>query len=261
MVVSRRVAYPLGTGWPARARYRAAACVFAISRFVAQSLSASGLDPDRVRLLHEGVELPRLTSQEERRQARARWGVAEDESLLGCVGYLLPEKGQETLLRAWPAVQQAFPKARLILAGDGPCRPSLERLAKELNLGSVLILPGVVEEITQVYQALDVFLFPSLAEPLGTSLLVAMAYGLPVVSSNGGAGPEVVEEQSNGLLRTPGDADAWAEAVHRFLQDREAAARMGACARETIAVRFSADRMVEETLQAYRELALPAERP
>jgi glycosyltransferase involved in cell wall biosynthesis len=249
------VAYPLSANRLARARYRAAACVFAISRFVAQSLLASGLEPDQIRLLHEGVEVPSLTAPEERKQARLRWDIAEDEPLLGCVGYLLPEKGQETLLRALPSVLKDFPKARLILAGDGPCRARLEALAKELNLGSAVLFPGVVEGITQVYRALDVFLFPSLAEPLGTSLLVAMAYGLPVVSSNGGAGPEVVEDGASGLLRSPGDAPAWAEAVKALLADREAAARLGTAGRETIVERFSADRMVEETLRVYRELA------
>lgn len=255
IVVSRRVAYPLGAYWLARARYRAAGRVFAISRFVAQSLLASGLESNQIRLLHEGVEIPTLTSSEERKQARQCWEIAEDEHLLGCVGYLLPEKGQETLLHALPSVLEDFPKARLILAGDGPCRAQLEALAQELNLGSAILFPGVVEEITQVYRALDVFLFPSLAEPLGTSLLVAMAYGLPVVSSNGGAGPEVVEDGASGLLRAPGDAPAWAEAIKALLADREAAARLGAAGRETIAQRFRADRMVEETLQAYRELA------
>jgi len=239
----------------ARARYRAAASVFAISRFVAQSLLDSGLEPDRLRLLHEGVELPTLPTPEERREARARWGIADDGFLLGCVGYLLPEKGQETLLRALPAIRARCPRTRLLLAGDGPCRTRLERLARELNLGPALILPGVVAEITQVYRALDVFLFPSLAEPLGTSLLVAMAYALPVVSSNGGAGPEVVDDGLSGLLRPPGAPEAWAEAVCQFLVDRPAAACLGVRGRETIAARFSADRMVDETLHAYRELA------
>jgi glycosyltransferase involved in cell wall biosynthesis len=86
-----------------------------------------------------------------------------------------------------------------------------------------------------------------------------MAYGLPVVSSNGGAGPEVVEDGASGLLRSPGDAPAWADAVKALLADGEAAARLGTAGRDTIVERFSADRMVEETLQAYRELARPVE--
>jgi glycosyltransferase involved in cell wall biosynthesis len=259
VVVSRRVAYPLGTNPLARRRYRAVRYVLAISQFVAASCRASGVEEERIRLLYEGVEIPALPSAEERNRARARWSILEEENLLGCVGYLLPEKGQETLLRALPEVRKAFPAVRLLLAGDGPCRGKLERLRSELQLGSAVILPGVVEEITEVYRAMDVFLFPSLAEPLGTSLLVAMAYALPVVASQGGAGPEVLEEGVSGYLRPPGDAPAWADAIRRLLADRAAATRLGAAARETISERFSADRMVEQTLQVYRELAGPKE--
>src|SRR5258706_14013658 len=102
--------------------------------------------------------------REARQRARQRWSVTIDEPLLGCVGYLLPEKGQESVVRAMPEVRAKFPGTRLLLAGDGPCRERLEGLAKQLSLQSAVIFAGFVEDVAQVYAALDIFVFPSLAE-------------------------------------------------------------------------------------------------
>lgn len=255
LVVSRRVTFPLGRNPLSLRRYRAAQCVLAISRFVASRCIDSGLDPDRVRLIHEGVEIPPLPSPEQRRQARARWGVAEDENLLGFVGYFVERKGQETLLRALPEVLAEFPRTRLLLAGDGPRRAEFERLRDTLGLGSAVLLPGVVEEITEVYRALDVFLFPAVGEGLGTSLLAALAHHLPAVAARSGACPEIVEDNVSGFLRPPDNPSAWADAIRRLLSDPATAARLGAAGRETIAQRFSVDAMVEQTLAVYLELA------
>ncbi len=125
-VASRRVAYPLSQNRLALSRYRRVDRIIAVSCFVKKSVVASGLPPDHVDVIYDGVELPRLPSEDERLQARRRWSRAGRGSgpLLGCVGYLLPEKGQEHLVRALPMIAKRHPNARLILAGDGPCRDS-----------------------------------------------------------------------------------------------------------------------------------------
>lgn len=258
VVVSRRVAYPLQQNPLALARYRAARRIIAVSRFVAQSVVASGLPADRVEIIYEGVEIPSLPSTEARRRARERCGIREGEVLLGCVGYLLPEKGQQFLIRAMPILRQQFPTCRLLLAGDGRCRPRLEQLAYELGLESAVHFAGFVEDVPQVYAALDVFVFPSLAEPLGTSLLAAMAYGLPVVAVARGGVPEIVEDGQTGLLVSDPDSGHYPEglatAAARLLRDAELSSRLGRAARETIGQRFAADQMVANTLRVYEQL-------
>ena len=125
LVVSRRVAFRLDPSQLALARYRAARRILAISRFVAESVVHSGLPANVVRVVYDGVELPPPAASDVRARARQRLRLAADEPLLGCVGYLLPEKGQESLLRALPAIRARVPNCRLLLAGDGPCRPRL----------------------------------------------------------------------------------------------------------------------------------------
>ncbi len=261
LVVSRRVAYPLGGNPLALARYRSARRILAISRFVAESVLASGIPRERVEIVYEGVDVPPEITPEVRTRARRHWRIGEHEWLLGSVGYLLPEKGHEFLLRAMPALRAEFPACRLLLAGDGPCRQRLEALARELGVEAAVIFAGFVEDVPLVYAALDAFVFPSLAEPLGTSLLAAMAYGLSVVAVARGGVPEYVEDSRNGLLVPEPDPPAIAAAVARVLREGELARRWARAARETIVRRFSAGQMADNTLCVYEKLRARAARP
>jgi len=254
LVVSRRVAYPIKRGHFSRARYLAAQRILTISHFVKKSVLDSGIPAEIVELVYEGVEVPSPVPPEARSRARQRWSVPEHEILLGCVGYLLPEKGQEFVLRALPAVREKFPGARLIFAGDGPCRPGLEVLSRALGLTDAVIFAGFVRDVTEVYAALDAFVFPSLAEPLGTSLLAAMAWGLPVVAVASGGVPEYVENKTTGLLVAHADPAEFAAAMQRLLLDSRLRKELGEAGREEVKQRFSADLMVENTLRVYEEV-------
>ena len=255
VVASRRLAYPLHQNRISLARYHSVARVVAVSRFVAESLVASNIEKQRVAVVYDGVEIPPQVSSEERARARQRWSVADDQPLLGCVGYLLPEKGQELLIRAWPQVLAESRMCTLLLAGDGPSRPRLEALARELRVADSVRFAGFVENVSEVYAALDVFLFPSLAEPLGSSLLVALANGLPTVALARGALPEVITDSENGLLVDGPDPAAFAAAVTRILKDPSLAARLSFAARRTIEKHFSSDHMVDETLRVYGQVS------
>ncbi len=254
VVASRRVAYPMPNNAIARNRYLTTKRILAVSNFVAASVIASGIPADKVEVVYEGVEVPPTIAPETRERARQRWGIAGNEQLLGCVGYLLPEKGQESVLRAMPEVRANFPGARLLLAGDGPCRMRLQGLAKQLDLLDAVIFAGFVEDIAQVYAAMDIFVFPSLAEPLGTSLLAAMAWGLPVLAVASGGVPEYVHDGENGLLVSESDPALTANGLLRLLTHDSLTAKLGQNARRTIEDKFSARRMVENTMSVYQKV-------
>lgn len=278
LVASRRVALPLSGGL-GLARYRAAHRIIAVSEFVARTLIQSGIDRSRIAIVHDGVEVPAETAQEQWRAARQRWGVADDDILVGCVGYLVEGKRQDIALRAFAEVRKDFPKSKLLIAGDGKARQSLERLAGELGIAKEVLLPGFVKEIGAVNRALDIFAFPAVGEALGTSLLLAMAHGLPCVAAASGGVLEIIESGKNGILvgapavdtlreaiksevtdrnseaaRTakPRSSGEFAEAICRLLADPALSARIGRAARQTIAEKFSADALVEGTLNAYQ---------
>ena len=236
-VVSRRVAYPVS-----KRRYSRAKRIVAISHFVKESILASGLPDRQIEVIYDGVAIP---------EAPAEGG---DGLQLGCVGWLLPEKGQELILRAMPVVLARYPAARLLLAGDGPSRRHLERLASELAVSAAVRFLGMVDEVDTVYRSLDVFVFPSRAEPLGSSLLAAMSYGLPCVAIARGAVPEAIENGKTGLLVDAPEPAPFAAAILQLLDDRSMAHRLGAAAREAAAGRFSVQRMAHATLELYRRV-------
>lgn len=255
LAASRRLAYPLQRNYFSLSRYRHTSRVIAISQFVAGRVISSGIAARQVAVVYDGVEIPQPVPAEEREKARQRWNVQPGQRVFGCVGYLLPEKGQELLVRAWPAVRQQSGLCKLILAGDGPCRARLEALAGELGIADSVLFTGFVENVADVYAALDVFLFPSLEEPLGSSMLTALAYGLPTIAQARGAVPEVITDGENGLLVEGSKPEQFAVAITTMIREPEFAARLGAAARGTIQDRFSADRMVDETLRVYQQIS------
>jgi glycosyltransferase involved in cell wall biosynthesis len=253
-VISRRVGYPLSKGRVALARYRAAQRIIAISQWVAERLAASGAPKEKLVVVYEGVEMCALADAEARKRARARWRVAEDAALLGSVGVLLPDKGHELLIRALALLRAEFPDCRLLLAGAGLSRKTLEQLASDLGVSEMVIFAGFVADIETVYAALDVFLFPSFFEGLGTSLLAAMSYEIPSVAFNCCAFGEIIENGKSGLLVETGNVEEIVKAVAQLLRDREFARAMGQAGRERIGKKFSSTRMVEEMSKVYREV-------
>jgi len=253
LVAARRLAYPIQQNPISLARFRAAHRIFAISDFVARSVVTSGLPAERVLVVREGIEIPAPITAERRSAARRVWNLADDEFAVGCVGYLLPEKGQEFLVCALPAISEAVPRVRLLLAGDGPLRGHLKSLAAELGMRERIIFAGFVERIDDAYAALDAFVFPSLAEPSGTSLLAAMAYSLPVVAVARGGVPEYVADNVNGLLIPEPAPEAIAAAVIRLSSDAELCTRLAARARSDIAARYATDVMIAHLLRAFAD--------
>jgi glycosyltransferase involved in cell wall biosynthesis len=123
-----------------------------------------------------------------------------------------------------------------------------------LKVAEAVIFLGFVENIAEVYRALDIFVFPSIAEPLGTSLLAAMAYGLPVIGVRSGGVPEIVKDARDGLLVQEPEPKKYAKAINALLSDPAKATQLGDAARETAESRFSADVMVENTAALYKRL-------
>jgi L-malate glycosyltransferase len=255
LVISRRVGYPIRKSALALSRYQAAARILPISGWVAERLAACGISNEKMTVVYEGVEIPRLPPDNVRREARLLWGVNDDSPLLGCVGVLLPDKGQDLLIRVLADLRGEFPQARLLLAGDGPDRARLERLGKQLGLGDAVIFAGFVTAMEPVYSALDVFLFPSRFEGLGTSLLAAMSYAVPSVAFSTCAFGEIIEHGKSGLLAELGNETSLRNAAATLLRNPPIAKQIGEAARTRIQNKFSAPKMVENMIQVYESLA------
>ena len=253
LLLSRRIGFPLQKNSVSRARYRAVRRFLANSKDVAQSLVDSGIAAERISIVNEGVEILPLRTPEQRSNARKHWGVRKNEFLFGCVSVFVPEKGQRHLIEALPLVRARHPEARLLLAGDGACRAELEALAKHLGQTEAVLFPGFVNNVQQVYAALDAFLFPSEFEGLGTALQAAMAAGLACISTKRGALAEVVESERTALVVEP-DGKEFAAAMRRLIVEETLRERLGEAGRREVEQRFSAAVMVENTIRVYEDV-------
>jgi glycosyltransferase involved in cell wall biosynthesis len=253
LLLSRRIGFPLQKNPVSQARYRAVKRFLANSKDVAQSLADSGIAAERISVVNEGVEIFPLRTWEQRSNARKRWGIRDNEFLFGCVSVFVPEKGQRHLIEALPLVRALHPEARLLLAGDGACRAELEALTKRLGQKEAVVFPGFVKDVEEVYAALDAFVFPSEFEGLGTALQAAMAAGLPCISTKRGALGEVVESERTALVAEPNGKEFGAMML-RLINDDVLRRNLSDAGRREVEQRFSAGRMVENTIHIYQDV-------
>jgi glycosyltransferase involved in cell wall biosynthesis len=218
---------------------------------------ADGVPEERAVTIHEGIDLGRVAAAPAANLHADLW-LPHDAPIVGNVAALVPHKGQRHLIEAAAIVVKKVPDARFVIAGEGPLRATLERQIKEHRLEKHVFLAGFRPDILSVHKAFDVFVMSSVTEGLGTSLLDAMACGKPIVATRAGGMPEVVVDGQTGLLVEPRDDAGMADAIVALLRDEGLRRRMGAAGQTRAHARFSAERMVQETLAAYERVALHA---
>jgi glycosyltransferase involved in cell wall biosynthesis len=166
------------------------------------------------------------------------------------VGRLKAPKDAFTLVRALAGLPRGSFEA--VVVGDGPDRAALEAEVESLALAPVLELAGERRDVPELLATADIFVLSSRSEGLPMTILEAMAAGLPVVASSVGGVPEVVVDGETGLVVPPGDPASLAAAIERLLADPALRRRLGGAARERVAELCSWDRVVDETLAAYK---------
>jgi glycosyltransferase involved in cell wall biosynthesis len=221
--------------------------IIAVSQAVRAALLVAGVSENRIEVISTGVEWPAsLPDEQARRAIRQRWGFEESHFVVGHMGAFTAEKGQDVAVQAALLLQSRLPDLRMVLAGEGPLRRSLQASA-------FVLFPGHVSCRSEFLAALDLFIMPSRSEAWGLAALEAMAYGVPVVASRVGGLPEMIEPDDSGWLVGPGDASALAAAIERAATDREMLRATGMRARER-AKRFSLAETAERTEAFYRRM-------
>jgi glycosyltransferase involved in cell wall biosynthesis len=187
-----------------------------------------------VSVIPYGIDLELFKPADRReRSSRQTANCKEPGVVVGAVARLSPEKGFDHLLRAIALLRDDGVGVNLVLAGDGPSRPALERLAGELSLGDRVRFAGEIahDDVPAMLARFDVFAMPSTWEGFGVSALEASAMELPVVASAIHGIPDVVLDGETGLLLPPAAPRALADAIGRLVADPSLRARMGRAGR------------------------------
>ena len=189
-----------------------------------------------------------------RAQMRAELGLRDGPLRVGWPPQRL-ERGCTTPSRALAALGADAPEARLVIVGAGEQHARLEQLSRSLGVGQrVHFVGGQPHEIVAKYlAAADVFLFPTERGEAAPRAPQAMACAVPVIASDIGGIPEVVQRSgSSGILVPPGDVHQLAQAMRTLVRDESLRRRLGEAARRRVLVEYTVERMVEETLSVYR---------
>lgn len=232
--------------------------VVAVSRALKRDLARYEKIPEhKLQVIPNGVPLRSLIGVKAKEAKRRRLGFRPGEILVGNVARLVPVKNHRCLLRAMPSVTCLFPSVRLIIVGDGPERPRLERLAAELNLKDKVLFMGEQKNIWQLLEIFDLFVLSSFSEGVSMTLLEAMVASKAIVATRVGGNSELIHPDRNGLLVPSDDPEALAKAILRILKDPELAQRLGRMARLEAEKKYSLGQMARSYERVYAECFCP----
>jgi glycosyltransferase involved in cell wall biosynthesis len=227
--------------------------LIAVSKAIEHKLVDEQRSAAPVSLIYNGVDLDRYDNQEPCCTLPEEYGMEPGSQIVGVVARLEPEKGHPTLLEAWPAVLRAVPDSYLLIVGEGSRRDALEAQARELRIAHRVVFTGRRDDVPAVTAALDVAVLPSYREAQGMVILEAMALSRPVVASNVGGIPEMIEDGVTGLLVPPHDAEALAGAIVRLLKNHPLADTLGRAGHDMVHDRFCIEAMVNAIAEIYDE--------
>ncbi|MBN1377778.1 MAG: TIGR03088 family PEP-CTERM/XrtA system glycosyltransferase [Gammaproteobacteria bacterium] len=252
-----------GSNWKYRLVRRF--CRFFVSRYITVSkdlyqwlVHDLKIPEKKVTQIYNGVDNDRFKPVEKHlcRKALPAGFNAPECFIVGTVGRLQAVKNQQYLINAFALMIDQNPEIkttlRLILVGDGNTRQQLEDLVNAEGIQPYVWFAGDQSDVPVLLSAMDLFILPSLAEGISNTILEAMASGLPVVATNVGGNPELVEDNVTGRLVAVNSVDELASVLLSYFKDESLRIRQGENARSSIKNRFSMKKMLSSYQQVYQ---------
>jgi glycosyltransferase involved in cell wall biosynthesis len=238
----------------ALARRRCHRRVIAVSDHTRAAYLAVGADrPEHVLTVHNGIAAHPAPGAGAR--VRAELGLKQKDAVVAMIAVLRPGKGHDLAIAAVEEVRRAVPGVRLLIAGEGPARDDVATLAD--RLGEAAVLAGHRDDVMAVLDASDALLHPSATDAFPTVLLQALAAGVPIVASEVGGIPEIVEDGRTGLLVPPPlTPRAFAARLDQLLGDGDLRRAFAERGRERYAAEFTAERWAGRLRSIYEQACL-----
>ena len=229
-------------------------CIVTNSEAVRNRLTNEGYDPQKIVVIHNGIELTRFAKKTTDLRLHRELGIPSSTPLVAVFARLNELKGIEYFLRAVAGLIKRFDNVRFLIVGDGASRVELEKYAGQLGLNKHVVFMGFRLDVPILLSEISVSVLPTLSESFSNSLLEAMAASVPVVATRVGGNAEVVQGGITGLLVPPRDAEALARAIGQFLEEPSLGRKFGLAGRERVSKRFALDRMTHATERLYEGL-------
>jgi len=228
--------------------------VIAVAEALRRELIAAGLPPSKVVTIHNGIEGQGFAAGAFTRAERLRQqlGIGTDQPVISTIGRLSPQKGQRDFLESAARVLKAVPNAMFLVLGDGPAKEELRDLCRSLNIQDAVSFLGHQRDVAAFMALSNCIVLASVREGLPYVLLEALALARPVVATQVGGVPELVQDGEAGLVVPPRKPDRLAEAILYLLRNPAEAARLGQEGRERVLREFTAEVMGYKTAEVYR---------
>jgi glycosyltransferase involved in cell wall biosynthesis len=253
-IASRRVDFHLQSHAFSQWKYRQMDAFIAASNAIKSILVQDGIPAGRIHVVHDGIDVDKIAHRPAL-DLHAEYYLPHGVPVIVNVGALVGHKGQKYLVDAMPLVLQEVHDAHLIIFGEGDLRAALEKQIKHLNLTKRILLPGFREDVLSLMKTADLFVMSSVTEGLGSAVLDAMAMEKAVVGTRAGGIPEAIVPNETGLLVDPADVKGLAAAIITLLKNAELRKQFGEAGLARVAEHFGVDRLVEGTLEVYRQVA------
>lgn len=225
----------------------------AISPEISADLDRLGIGRGKTVIVRLGLELDGLADQP-RGALRPELGISAEAPTVGIVGRLVPIKAHDLFLEAAELIARTHPEVQFVIVGDGELWAHLHEEVARRTLSERVHFTGWRSDLGAVYSDLDLVVCCSRNEGTPVSLIEACAAGRPVIGTRVGGIPDIIASGVNGLLVPSGDAAALADAIVELVDDPDRRRRMGVAGQRTVRERYSADRMVRELKDLYRNL-------
>ena len=226
-------------------------CYLANSKSIKSHWIKLGLADEKSKVIYNGLLLKNVKPTDIRKE----WEIGNDvKYIIGCVGRLTREKGHTFLLNAFKHLSETMPDTILMIVGDGLIKKEIELLANELGVREKIIFTGHQLNSLEMIAAFDLLIVPSKSEPFGLVTIEGMQVGTPVIGTNSGGIPEIIEHNKNGLLVEYNDVKGLSAAIKKLLNDEQLQSEVIKTGYKTVNDRFSMVRYVNDLDEIYERI-------
>lgn len=255
IVVSRRIDNPVKKKWLTlfKYRYRGVKKIICVSHLIEKVVNQTVKRPEKTMTIHSGIDLRKFEVSPAELTLKTEFNIPEEHFLIGNASALAGHKDYPTFISVAEKLLQKGVKATFLIIGDGEEKEKLARLVAEKGLEKQVLFTGFRKDIPQVLPQLDIFLFTSETEGLGTTLLDAIACKVPVVATRAGGAPEVIIHEKTGLSCEVKAVEDLAKQTERLLSDPELREKLIAGA--TLHLQnFTKETTARKTVAVYKQL-------
>ena len=220
-------------------------------------LQSGEFNSEKVVTLYNGVDIACFKNTDEAQQATTRQALnlPINSSIIITVAVLREPKGIQYMINALPTILEQIPNAHYLIVGDGPYGASLQDRVKALAIEDHVTFAGHRTDVPDLLACSDIFVLPTLGDALPTVLIEALAAEKPIVASNVGGVPEIIENNVNGLLVSPADSSSLANACLKLLRNNELAQQIVLAGRKTVQQRFQINVQIEQLSKIYEKVS------